>query len=232
MSEQNVILLIIVASLVISLNLLSLSVFSALMAGSMGKGHGRKRLSGIVLMFLITFVALLGLLGVTLIRMFNVMTLDLLASLGLAIATGAVIYGLVSVKDFFWYNKRPKLPGSIYSVLHSRTVKQNNLFSAANLGLVTAFTALGSMGIQLLCLIAIFSMFRYEPVALMLIPALCIALPLLILFILVIKGTKISAILKWKEDTKNLMRLNNGLVSITLGWILFLILNGSIGSIL
>lgn len=232
MSQQNVILLVIITGLVISLNPLSLSVFSALMAGSMGKNHSKKKFNWVAFMFLITFVLLLALLSLTLVRMFNLMPADLLASLGIAIGTAAVIYGIVSIKDYFWYRTKTKLPSNIYTILHSRTVKQNDPYSAANLGLVTAFACLGSMGVQLLCLALIFSTFRQGSSLIMLIPAVCMCLPLLAVFILVKRGTKISAILKWKQDTKDLMRLNTGLMSIVLGWILFLIINGSIGSIL
>lgn len=232
MSQQNIILLVIITGLVISLNPLSISVFSALMAGSMGKGHGKKRFSLVTVMFLATFASLLGLLSLTLVRIFNLMPTDLLASLGIAIATAAVIYGVVSIKDYFWYRTSTKLPSNIYSILHSRTVKQIDPYSAANLGLITAFACLGSMGVQLLCLTMIFSLFQQASNLIMLIPAICMCLPLIALLILVKRGTKISAILKWKQDTKDLMRLNTGLMSVVLGWILFLIINGSIGSIL
>ena len=232
MSQQSIILLVIISGLVISLNPLSISVFSALMAGSLGKGHGKKRFNLVAAAFLSAFAVLLALLSLTLVRIFNLMATDLLASLGIAVATAGVIYGIVSIKDYFWYRTKTKLPSNIYSILHSRTVKQSNPYSAANLGLVTAFACLGSMGVQLLCLAMIFSLFRQGSNLIMLIPAICMILPLIVLLILVNKGTKISAILKWKQDTKDLMRLNTGLMSIILGWILFMIINGSIGSIL
>lgn len=232
MSLVNLIILIVVSSVVVSLSPLAISVFLALSAGVLGKGHSNKRYSLISLLFLATFTALLALLGFTLMRIFSLMPLDLLSSISITVAVTAIFFGLISIKDYFWYDKRIKIPAEIYDLLHSKTMKQKNPYSSINLGAITAFASLANIGILLLTLSAIIALSGQGNDLLMLLPALCFSLPLVIIFILVTRSTKISALIKWKEDTKPAMRLETGMMHIILAWVLLLILNGSIGSIL
>jgi hypothetical protein len=202
------------------------------MAGALGKGHSHKRFLLITLLFLSTFAAILAVLGFTLIRVFNLMSTDLLASVSIAIAVATILFGLISIKDYFWYDRRIKIPVEIQDLLHSKTMKQDNPYSSINLGAVTAFASLANTGILLLTLSAILSLSGQGSDFLMILPALCFIVPLVAILILVSNGTKISALIKWKEDSKPIMRLETGLMHIILAWILLLMLNGSIGSIL
>ena len=52
--------------------------------------------------------------------------------------------------------------------------------------------------------------------------------PLIIILGMIVTGTKISDVSKWKEDSKGTMRLFMGLLLVSLGWILILIANGTI----
>jgi cytochrome c biogenesis protein CcdA len=232
MSLTNVILLIVISSVVVSLSPLTISVFLALSAGALGKGHSNKRYTLTSLLFLGTFTTILAVLGFTLMRVFNLMSVDLLSSISITVAVAAIIFGLVSVKDYFWYDKRIKIPAEIYDLLHNKTMKQDNPYGSINLGAITAFASLANIGILLLSLSAILALSGQGDDLLMLLPALCFSLPLAIIFILVTRSTKISALIKWKEDSKPAMRLETGLMHIILAWILLLMLNGSIGSIL
>ncbi|MEI6237322.1 MAG: hypothetical protein WCP03_01840 [Candidatus Saccharibacteria bacterium] len=232
MSLVNIVLLIIVSGIVISLNPLSISVFLSLMAGALGKGHSHKRFLLVTFLFLSTFAAILAILGFTIIRVFNLMSTDLLASVSIAIAVATILFGLISIKDYFWYDRRIKIPAEIQDLLHSKTMKQNNPYSSINLGAVTAFASLANTGILLLTLSTILALSGQGGDFLMILPALCFVVPLVVILTLVSNGTKISALIKWKEDSKPTMRLETGLMHIILAWILLLMLNGSIGSIL
>jgi cytochrome c biogenesis protein CcdA len=53
-------------------------------------------------------------------------------------------------------------------------------------------------------------------------------LPLLVILFMVAGGAKISAVARWKEESKGAMRLFMGLLLISLGWILILIANGTV----
>jgi cytochrome c biogenesis protein CcdA len=52
--------------------------------------------------------------------------------------------------------------------------------------------------------------------------------PLLFILGLVASGARLSAVQKWKEESKGVMRLGIGLLLIALGWLLILIANGVI----
>jgi cytochrome c biogenesis protein CcdA len=53
-------------------------------------------------------------------------------------------------------------------------------------------------------------------------------MPLIIILFMVAGGAKISAVSKWKEESKGGMRLFMGLLLAVLGWVLILIANGTI----
>ena len=52
--------------------------------------------------------------------------------------------------------------------------------------------------------------------------------PLIVILGMIVGGTKISDVSKWKEDSKGTMRLFMGLLLVSLGWILILIANGTV----
>jgi cytochrome c biogenesis protein CcdA len=66
----------------------------------------------------------------------------------------------------------------------------------------------------------------------MLLFAFCLITPLVFIYLYMARGLKISAVLKWKEESKGVMRLSIGLVHIILGWLVLLLLNGTLGSVL
>jgi hypothetical protein len=45
---------------------------------------------------------------------------------------------------------------------------------------------------------------------------------------MIVSGTKISDVSKWKEESKGTMRLFMGLLLVALGWILIMIANGTL----
>jgi len=230
MSDYSLAVLFILVGLVLALNPLSISVFSALMAGAIGRGHPRRVLRNLSLMFILTFSLFLALFCIFLARIFNAVSVDIIASVGIAVALAAIVVGLVNIKDYFWYGPKIKMPKSLHQVVMNNYLGKNNTVTAAYLGVIAGFSIVVTAGVELLCLAIILALLRPNTFLLMIVPAICLTLPLLIIFVGVYRGIKLSAILKWKEDNKPLMRLSAGFVAVLLGWILLLILNGSIGS--
>ena len=99
-------------------------------------------------------------------------------------------------------------------------------------GLLACLVSFGSIGLQLLALAVVITLLAPTAPQWMLLLAVCLILPLKLIFWQVFKGFKVSVILKWKNETSTVMRLGLALVNLALGWLIFLILNGTIESAL
>jgi hypothetical protein len=232
MSSFNLFALFVVAGLLLSLNPFNIALFSALIAGAFGKNHTKTMIHSVVISFLLAFGAFIVLLGIALSEIFSSASIDLLNWLGLVIAVVAILWGLRFIKDFFWYGSRGGAPRFIHGTLHSYTVKKNDPLSSVILGFMTATSSLISVGISIISFALILALVKPYSPSWMLLLAVVFLVPLIIIFIAILRGIKISAILKWKEDNKAMMRLSIGLTHIVLGWIILLLLNGTLGSVL
>jgi cytochrome c biogenesis protein CcdA len=97
------------------------------------------------------------------------------------------------------------------------------------LGAFVAAVELPCTGAPYLAIITILRIdFTIWAFALMVLYNLIFVMPLIVILIMVASGTKISAVSKWKEESKGTMRLGMGLLLVALGWILILIANGTI----
>lgn len=228
MSNTSLITLIIVTGALLSLNPSTIAIFSALLAGSLGKGHSKVERHGVALSFLLASFFMYTIFGSLLIIFFNLFSHRALLNLSLVIAIVGVLWGLVNIKDYYWYGKHRDISVRLAKTLHNRTVKKNDPISASMLGLIAAYAALPNIGIPLISFAAIITLIRPYNTNLMLLLACMLILPLVIIFMVSLNGLKLSSVLKWKEDSKGVFRLCIGLTTIFLGWILFLILNGSI----
>jgi len=232
MSDISLLTLIVVSGILLSLNPFSIAVFSALLAGALGKGHPKSVFHTIAMSYLISYAALLTFFGMALVGIFSLLPYTFLLSLSLAISVISIFWGIVTIANFFWYGTFDDVPKSIYNVLHKYSVKKNSPGSAAYLGLIAASSSFVSNTIMILSFVTIVSLLKTGSPSWMLLLAIILIIPLIIILISCLNGTKISTILKWKEDSKAIMRLSSGLTYILIGWIILLILNGTIGSIL
>lgn len=232
MSNCNLFLIFIVAGILLSLNPFNIALFSALLAGSFGKGHNTNTIHGTAVAFLLTYAACIALLGMALLEALSSISISLLDHLGLVVAVMMVIWGLVILKDFFWYRSGKAVPRKLHGLLHIYTVKQNDPLGATILGFLAALISLLSTGLAVIGFAVITALLRPFSPAWMLLLAGILLIPLVLIFIHGLRGLKISAIIKWKEDNKAIMRLSIGLTHIVLGWIILLLLNGTLGSVL
>lgn len=228
MTNANLVVITLIAGLLLSLNPVSISIFVALLAGSIGKGHGKMRTSSTAVMYLLSLFALYALSGALLVIGFNLLELHSIQSLSTAIAIASIVWGLMNIKDFYWYGARHDAPKTVIRTLHSRTVKKNDPASAILLALTAAYATLPSVGIPLLAYSAIIALVRPGLLNWPVLFALMLMVPLVVIGALASTGLKLSAVIKWKEDSKAIFRLSMGLTMIVLGWLLFLLINGTL----
>ncbi|HUD03256.1 MAG TPA: hypothetical protein VMR51_00460 [Patescibacteria group bacterium] len=229
MSSFSLFALFVVAGLLLSLNPFNIALFAALIAGAFGKNHTKTMIHGVAISFLLAYGAFMALFGVALLEILSSASINLLNWAGLIVATIAILWGLRFIKDFFWYGNRGGVPRFIHGTLHSYTVKKNDPFSAAILGFIAATSSLIGISIQIISFALILALVKPYSPAWMLLLAVVFLVPLVTIFVFSLRGIKVSAILKWKEDNKAMMRLTIGLTHIVLGWIILLLLNGVLG---
>lgn len=229
MSSEQLLVLFVVAGALLSLNPTNIAIFSGLLAGSLGKGHQRIEQHVVAISFLITSFCLYTIVGSMLVVLLSLFSLEALQTVGLVVGIICTLWGLVNIKNYYWYGRHRDVSLRLSKTLHTNTVKKNDLGSAVLLGLTAGYAALPNLGAPLLAFAVIFSLVRPDTTSSIPLLAFILVLPLLIIFILNLRGLKVSSVLKWKEDSKGVFRLGIGLTTIALGWILFLILNGSTG---
>lgn len=161
--------------------------------------------------------------------------------LSLAVGALVVVAGILEIKDYFWYGKgfSLQIPTYFAKKIHDYSTEKSTVGGVMFLGAFVAAVELPCTGAPYLAIITILSV-SVEGASSLLDPEIVQAfllmvlynflfvLPLIVILFMVAGGTKISAVSKWKEDSKGLMRLFMGLLLAALGWILILIANGTI----
>ncbi|MDO8480925.1 MAG: GAP family protein [Nanoarchaeota archaeon] len=150
----------------------------------------------------------------------------------ISIAVGflVVLAGLVEIKDYFWYGKGFTLaiPEKQAEKIQKR-MRKLSLGTVIFLGMFVAAVELPCTGGPYLAITMLLSQnFNLSALVLLLIYNFIFVLPLIVILALVLLGTKIHHIHRWKQSNKALMRLATGLLLVGLGWLLMLIANGTI----
>lgn len=229
MSNASLICLIVTAGIFLSLNPSTIAIFCALLAGSLGKGHSKLDRHSVAISFLLATFFFYTIVGSLVIIILNSLSHQLMQNVALIVGFAGVVWGIMNIKEYFWYGKHRDISIRLANTLHHKTVKKNDPVNAGVLGFIAAYAALPSVGIPLLALSCIITLTKpYDTTSMLALGATLIA-PLIIIFILSSRGLKLSSILKWKEDSKGVFRLCIGLTTIIISWMLFLILNGSLG---
>lgn len=217
-----------VSALLLALNPVSISIFVALLAGSLGKGHSKSQQHIVALTYLLSIFTLYGLGGVLVLNWLYILDMRTVMHISLIVGVLSITWGIVATKDFYWYTRRGESPKHLTSALHKLTVKNNDPVNAAKLAITAAYATLPSVGIPLIAYITIISILKPGEPAWVLLFAAIVMLPLFVIFALSLRGLKLSAVIKWKQDSKAIFRLCMGLVSIVFGWLLFLLVNGTL----
>ncbi|MBS3107182.1 hypothetical protein J4419_06005 [Candidatus Woesearchaeota archaeon] len=150
--------------------------------------------------------------------------------ISIAVGLLVVLAGLMEIKDFFWYGKGFSLAiPEKYAKKIQQKMRKLSLGTILFLGVFVASVELPCTGGPYLAITMLLSQnFNLSALVLLLIYNLIFVLPLLIILLLCLLGTKIHHVQRWKQANKAYMRLATGLLLIGLGWLLMLIANGTI----
>lgn len=219
------------AAAIDSINPCAIGVLILLVSVILGNGgSGRKLLAmgfAYVSAIFVTYLAA----GLGLVYFFTSIPIVVAEYLSIIVSGFVIIAGLFEIKDYFWYGKGFSLhiPTRFANSIHKWSTNTHTIWGVALLGAFVAAVELPCTGAPYLAIITMLRVdFSLWAFLLMVIYNFVFILPLLIILVMVASGTKISAVSKWKEESKGTMRLAMGLLFVALGWVLILIANGTI----
>lgn len=232
MNDLSLILIAMVGGLLLGLNPVSISIFTSLLASTYGKGSKRQKVATVGLLYIATLGALLMIIGIALSSLFNSLSMHNLQVICLFIACVLVFAGLIYVKNYFWYNNRENVNLTLEAMLHDKITKHSSLLNVMTTAAIAAYATIPSIGLPVVGFVAIATVVTFTTPSILLVYVTALLLPLMAILGFALYGTRLSAIIKWKQDSKAIFKLCIGLVCILLGWILLLGINGSIGGTL
>ena len=169
--------------------------------------------------------------GLGLVYFFSSIPIVIAEYLSLFVGSLVILAGILEIKDYFWYGKgfSLQIPKVFAKKIHDYSTSKSTVWGVMFLGAFVAAVELPCTGAPYLAIITILRIdFNIMAFLLMVLYNFIFVLPLIVILFMVAGGTKISAVSKWKEESKGSMRLFMGLLLAALGWILMLIANGTI----
>lgn len=150
--------------------------------------------------------------------------------LSIAVGSMVILFGLVEIKDYFWYGRGFSLGIPIVFTKKIHDMSKNITVPGVIItGAFVAGVELPCTGAPYLAIITILSTnFNFLAFLMLVLYNIVFVLPLVVILVMVAAGTKLPAVKKWKQEARGLMRLTIGLLLIGLGWLLILIANGTI----
>ncbi len=214
-----------------SINPCAIGVLILMVSVILGSGKGTKKLivTGMAYIFAIYVTYLAA--GLGLVYFFTSIPIVIAEYLSLAVGSLVVLGGILEVKDYFWYGKgfSLQIPTKFANKIHDYSTSKTSIMGVMFLGAFVAAVELPCTGAPYLAIITILRInFDFTALMMMVLYNFIFVLPLIVILFMVAGGAKISAVAKWKEDSKGTMRLFMGLLLVSLGWILILIANGTV----
>jgi cytochrome c biogenesis protein CcdA len=219
------------AAAIDSINPCAIGVLILMVSVILGQGGSARKLliTGGAYIFAIFATYLIA--GLGLIYFFSTIPIVLAEYLSIAVGALVIFAGLLEIKDFFWYGKGVSLqiPKKYADKIHDWSHSNKSIGGVMLLGAFVAAVELPCTGAPYLAIITILRIdFNIWAFGMIVLYNIIFVMPLIVILLMVASGTKISAVSKWKEDSKGNMRLAMGLMFVALGWILILIANGTI----
>ena len=181
----------------------------------------------ITVIYIIYFLA-----GIALAATFAIIPNYIAQYLSIALGTVVVVFGLLEIKDFFWYRQ-----GISLSIAPENAKKIDKMLKGKiGVGLMISLGAFVT-AVELPCTggpyLAITNLLSYNfnltALLLLLFYNLIFVSPLIAILLLVYYGiVKIQTIKRWKQSSRAYIRLGIGLLLVALGWFLILVSGGGL----
>ncbi len=224
-------LLVITSAAIDSINPCAIGVLILMVSVILSQGGSVGRLLKVGLAYIFAIYVTYLVAGLGLVYFFTAVPIVFAEYLSVVVGMLVILAGLLELKDFFWYGKgfSLQIPKRFADKIHEYSSSTTTVAGVMLLGAFVAAVELPCTGAPYLAIITVLRVnFNLYAFLLMVLYNVIFVAPLLVILFMVAAGTKISAVSKWKEESKGTMRLLIGLLLVALGWLLILIANGTI----
>lgn len=205
-----------------------ISIFTSLLGGTLGKGHGNAKIWYNSLSFFIGFVATIMVIGSSFWLLLDALNGHLALYVCVVVAAIAIGAAIIEIKDYFWYGRgiSHKPYKRLSSALHTRTSTKFGFFSSFTLGVIAVAATASNIGLVTITAASLLYVSNAAPsVAWFVLFGIFLLAGAFFSLLALIIGTKISAIVRWKEESKAVMRLGSGLGLVAVAWLILLFIS-------
>ncbi len=223
--------LVVTSAAIDSINPCAIGVLILMVSVILGQGGSVGRLLKVGSAYIFAIFVTYLVAGLGLIYFFTAIPMVLAEYLSVLVGILVIAAGIFEFKDFFWYGKgfSLQIPKKFADKIHEYSTSKTTIAGVMLLGAFVAAVELPCTGAPYLAIITVLRIdFNFHAFLLMILYNLIFVAPLVIILLMVAAGTKISAVSKWKDESKGTIRLFMGLLLVSLGWILILIANGTV----
>lgn len=214
-----------------SINPCAIGVLILMISVVLGGGGSTRRLVALGSAYIFAIFMTYLIAGLGLVYFFSEIPIVWAEYLSIFVGMLVMLAGILEIKDYFWYGKgfSLQIPTYFANKIHEYSQSKQSIAGVMFLGAFVAAVELPCTGAPYLAIITILRInFDIVAFGLMVLYNIIFVAPLIVILFMVAGGSKVSAIAKWKEESKGTMRLFMGLLMAALSWILILIANGTI----
>ncbi len=227
---NSLLALLVFSALIASVNPCTMSVLIMSVASLVGKGKNPRHVGLHTMLFGIGVFITYASIGTVLLFVFTMLPITIVGYIAVIVAFLICIFGLLEIKDYFWYGSGLsfKLSAKSEKKIHAWTKKHHSHIRGLLLGMYTALKLSHYTAILLVLAALIASLLANGSLYLSVIWAFWYVLPILFIATLAATGANPHNLLSWKEQTKHTMRLSIGLLYVLLGWLVLVLLAGGL----
>ena len=222
--------LVFVTAVISSLNPYSLGLFILIFAYILGSSRNTRRYL-LIFSYILSFFILNLLISFIFIYFSSKISEDYYGLICWLVAVLSASFGLMQIKQYFFANPKIGLnfTSNVTKKVKTTLNKSSSLVAVMSIGVISALIA---MPFTLISFMAMALSFNLDSVStyykITLFYNLIYIIPLIYITLKVLNKTKISQIKNWLQKNKQIMRLTYGIISVSLSWILFLSIKGTI----
>ncbi|HET8689995.1 MAG TPA: hypothetical protein VFL81_00990 [Candidatus Saccharimonadales bacterium] len=199
---------------------LSVSVLTLISSHTIGAARSFNKLLGLISAYLLGVIASIFALSILVITLADASRYFLSDAAWPLVGVVSIVVGGLIVAFYYRQSKGTSLwvPRSMARFLNNRTKRTRSAIETFSLGILTTVAELPFSFVAFLILAYLVKDANANTqVALSLIYALAVSLPLLFVAAAITSGHKISAVQRWRESNKNFLRWSSGVCLVLLG---------------
>ena len=222
MSETYFYILALVVGAFLSTNPFAIHLFSKILVAHKATGTSRDKTSLFGLLYLFLVWLRLSVIAVIFYESLTSLSEKNLHYVAIAVAGLGIFAGFMELKKYNW----PKTHSSKKTTrIHESIHKTMNLTAIARLSIETIFENIASFLMPVLIFSVLVSFLSNPRISFLLLFNFALILSLVKIYILNILKVKMSAVLEWNQNSKNMFRLCIGTGLVMLSWILLLVVS-------